>query len=87
MADKTQQDAGEPREQRPTAGTEMGRTYGGAAKSLARDRDFIADLRDGVAAQTEAAAAWIKERPAAGAAFGLALGVLIGIMIGRGTRG
>lgn len=87
MTDETQGNAVTPRDNRRAAGTELGRTYGGTAKALGRDRDFLAELRDGVAGQTEAAAAWLKQRPGAGAAFGLALGVLIGIGIGRRTRG
>ncbi len=66
--------------------TELGRTYGGAARAPAPRRDLVAEFGERAAAEGEAAVAWMKARPVASAAIGLGLGVLIGLALGRSIR-
>lgn len=67
-------------------GTELGRTYGGAAKARQPQRDIAAEFRDAAAAQGEAAVEWMTARPVTTAAIGLGIGVLIGLALGRSFR-
>lgn len=64
--------------------TELGRTYGAAARAPAPRRDLVAEFGERAAA--EGTVAWMKARPVASAAIGLGLGVLIGLALGRSIR-
>ena len=70
--------------------TEIGRIYGGAAKSLARPTGPAAateNVGHAVQKQGEALVEWIKARPVTSFAIGAAVGALIGVAIGLRIRG
>jgi ElaB/YqjD/DUF883 family membrane-anchored ribosome-binding protein len=68
------------------AKTELGRTYGGAARASVPRRDIAGEFGERAAAGGEAAIEWMQARPVASVAIGLALGVLIGLAFGRSIR-
>ena len=92
MANEKQQgasDAPGPQQQqdRPRqAGTELGRTFAGAAAKAHPRRDIVGELRQGAAEQGEALVEWMKAHPVTSAAAGAALGLLVGIALGRLMR-
>ena len=91
MANEKQQgasDAPDPQQQQDMprqAGTELGRTFAGAAKANPT-RDIVGELRQGAAEQGEAVVEWMRAHPVTSAAAGAALGLLLGIALGRLMR-
>jgi hypothetical protein len=92
MANEKQQgasDAPDPQQQHDMprqAGTELGRTFAGAAKKAAPTRDIVGEFRQGAAEQSEAVVAWMRAHPVSSAVAGAAFGLLVGIAVGRRMR-